>query len=109
VWPGLGQEPGAVLRVEVKLVLVNVRVADPDGAPVLTLTQGDFRLFEDGREQAISVFEPLSIPSHVALLIDTSASTQRDLELLKEAAAQFIEHLSADDKVAIFQVGPEVE
>ncbi|MEE9234584.1 MAG: VWA domain-containing protein [Candidatus Acidoferrales bacterium] len=109
VWPGLGQEPGAVLRVEVKLVLVNVRVADPDGAPVLTLTQGDFRLFEDGREQAISVFEPLSISSHVALLIDTSASTQRDLELLKEAAAQFIEHLSADDKVAIFQVGPEVE
>ncbi|MFQ5724601.1 MAG: VWA domain-containing protein [Terriglobia bacterium] len=109
VLPAAGQEPGSVLRVEVKLVLVNVRVADAEGAPVRTLTQGDFQLFEDGREQPISVFEPLSIPSHVALLIDTSASTQDDLEFLKEAAAQFIKHLSPEDKVAIFQVGPEVE
>jgi len=75
------QEPQETLRVSVRLVTVNVRVAQPDGAAVRDLTEAAFRLFEDDREKQISVFEPLTAPLHVALLFDTSASTARDLEL----------------------------
>ena len=93
------QEPQETLRVSVRLVTVNVRVAQPDGTAVRSLTADYFRLFEDDREKQISVFEPLTAPLHVALLFDTSASTARDLELLRAAA----------DRFALYQVGPTVE
>jgi hypothetical protein len=102
-------EPQESLRVSVRLVTVNVRVAQPDGSPVRNLAQSDFRLFEDGRQQAISVFEPLDAPMHVALLFDTSASTARDLELLRGAAERFLDEFTAADQFALYQVGPTVE
>lgn len=103
------QEPQETLRVSVRLVTVNVRAALADGSAVRDLSQVDFRLFEDDREQRISVFEPLSAPLHVALIFDTSASTARDLELLRGAADRFLNEFSAADHFALYQVGPAVE
>ncbi|MGH9789211.1 MAG: VWA domain-containing protein, partial [Candidatus Acidiferrales bacterium] len=103
------QEPQETLRVSVRLVTVNVRAAQPDGSAVRDLTPADFRLFEDDREKQIAVFEPLTAPLHVALLFDTSASTARDLALLRKAAERFLDDFSAADRFALYQVGPTVE
>ncbi len=103
------QEPQETLRVSVRLVTVNVRAAQPDGSTVRNLTQNDFRLYDDEREQQITVFESLTAPLHVALLFDTSASTARDLELLRGAAERFLDEFSAADRFALYQVGPTVE
>ena len=46
-----------VLRVDTRLVLVDVVVRDGEG---VRLTESDFRLFDNGEEQSIAVFEPVS-------------------------------------------------
>ena len=61
--PILGQAPAApanretaTLRVTTRLVQVNVIVKDKQGNPVTDLTRSDFKLFDQGKEQPISVF-----------------------------------------------------
>ena len=52
--------PGAVgptLRVTGRLVVIDVVVTDAGGNPVSGLLKEEFRVFEDGKPQAISVFE----------------------------------------------------
>ena len=44
-------------RVATRLVQVHVIVQDKDRHPVRDLTRADFRLTEDGREQAIDFFD----------------------------------------------------
>ena len=103
------RDPQEVLRVDVKLVTVNARVATADGIPARNLQREDFLLFEDGQDKTILVFEPLSAPLHAALVIDTSASTERSLDLLKHAAEAFLEGFGPAEQVALYQVGPQVE
>src|SRR6266702_3260834 len=43
--------------VNVKLVNVYATVADGDGAPFASLQKEDFRVFEDGVEQKLAVFD----------------------------------------------------
>ena len=46
-----------IFRSETQLVLMDVSVTDSDGAPVKGLQAGDFTLLENGKPQAIRVFE----------------------------------------------------
>ena len=50
------QEPETKIRVETRLVLVDVVVTDKKGNPVRGLTQEDFALKENGKSQSITVF-----------------------------------------------------
>lgn len=82
--------PETTLKVDVKLVNVYVTVTDPHGAPVAGLKKENFVLKEDGREQAISVFDKESaVPLSIALAIDTSLSTRHDLPLEQASAKRF--------------------
>jgi Ca-activated chloride channel family protein len=84
------QQPSTTLKVEVKLVNVFVTVTDEHGAPVPGLSQQDFGLKEDGREQRIAVFTKESaLPLSIVLAIDTSLSTRRDLPLELQSARRF--------------------
>jgi VWFA-related protein len=65
--PVAGQEPPYVLpRVEASRVVLEVRVTDPGGRPLPTLTPADFRLEVDGRsvlvESAVWVAEAPNVP-----------------------------------------------
>ena len=68
-----GQAPPApppVFAAGVELVRLDVIVLDRAGRPVTGLTAADFRVEEDGREQAITSFEPVRVeagPPLVAL------------------------------------------
>jgi VWFA-related protein len=44
-------------RVPVDVVVVNAAVTDKNGNPITDLTRGDFKVFEDGKPQAIQTFE----------------------------------------------------
>jgi Ca-activated chloride channel family protein len=84
-------EPAATVKVDVKLVNVFVTVTDAHGSPVGGLTKENFVLFEDGGEQKISVFDKESaLPLSIALAIDTSLSTRRDLPLEQASAKHFV-------------------
>lgn len=83
-----GQIP--TFRSEVKLVNVITTVTDEHGAPVSSLKQEDFHVFEDGQEQKIAFFARESeLPLSIALGIDASLSTRKDLPLELESARRF--------------------
>jgi Ca-activated chloride channel homolog len=83
-------EPATTLKVDVNLVNVFVTVTDAQGAPVGGLGKDNFILKEDDHPQKISVFDKESaVPLSIALAIDTSLSTRRDLPLEQLSAKHF--------------------
>src|SRR6185436_14802535 len=78
------------ISVDVDLVVFNVTVLDGDGRPITGLTQKDFRIYEDGREEAIKVFQPEDTPATVGLLIDNSGSMMNKRNDVVSAAQAFL-------------------
>jgi Ca-activated chloride channel family protein len=100
--PGQGGEEvgeGDVVRVSANLVSVPVSVINRQGKYVVDLHQQDFRVYEDGAEQAIVHFSNVDQPFSVVLLIDTSGSTAPYLEQIKAAAKAFVDQLRPSDTV----------
>ncbi|MER3632440.1 MAG: hypothetical protein C4325_09995 [Blastocatellia bacterium] len=89
------------IRIQTDLVMMAVRISHRGDAPVANLAKTDFRLYENGREQAISYFAGIDEPFTVALLIDVSYSTVFKIGDLKEAARAFVRQLAPPDRVAI--------
>ena len=84
------QDSADTINVRVKLVNVFTTVTDEHGAPVGGLQKENFQLFEDGKQQKISVFDRESaIPLSILLAIDTSLSTRKDLPLELASARKF--------------------
>src|SRR6266702_7312454 len=84
-------EPTTTLKVDVNLVNVFVTVTDAQGSPVGGLKKDNFILKEDDREQKIAVFDKESaVPLSIALAVDTSLSTRRDLPLEQASAKHFV-------------------
>lgn len=90
---------GDVVRVSANLVSVPVSVINRQGRYVLDLHQQDFRVYEDGVEQAIVHFSNVDQPFSVVLLIDTSGSTAPFIEQIKAAAKAFVDQLRPSDTV----------
>jgi VWFA-related protein len=53
----MAQDKTPTFSTTTNLVIVDVAVTDRDGKPIDGLTAKDFRIFEDGKPQTISVFE----------------------------------------------------
>ncbi len=98
-------------RVDVKLVNVFVTVTDANGAPVGGLKKDDFKIFEDGHPEQISVFARESeLPLSIALMIDTSLSTRKDLKLELDSARRFVHSiLRPVDALSLFQFSEDVD
>lgn len=90
-----------VVRVDTVFVTVPVIITDRFGQFVTGLERSDFRINEDGRPQEISTFSSTEAPFNVALLIDTSRSTNRKLGAIRKAALTFVKQLQPNDKVMI--------
>ena len=99
---------GDVLRVDTTLVTVPVSVLDRQGRFIPNLKREDFTLLENGNEQSIAFFETAEKPFTVALLLDTSASTQFKLSEIKAAALEFAKQLRPQDRVLVVTFNSEV-
>jgi Ca-activated chloride channel homolog len=96
-----------VFRVEVKLVRLIATVKDASGGTVGGLTKNDFDVFDNGVKQEIAVFDRhTSQPLSIALLIDTSGSTNKDLKYETESVAKFLRAVfrggNPEDKVGLY-------
>jgi VWFA-related protein len=89
------------IRVDTRLVSVPVVVGDRNGRYVPDLTAADFALFQDGEPQSVEFFAAVEEPLTIALLIDTSQSTQPVLNDIKESARSLIKLLSPQDRAMI--------
>lgn len=92
---------GDVIKVDTSLVTVPVNVADRNGKYVPNLRREDFRIFEDGVEQRIAYFATVDQPFTVALVLDTSRSTNFRLEDIQDAAISFVNQLKPEDRVMV--------
>ncbi len=94
---GIGDADIPTIQVQTRLVNVAVNVADEHGAPVGDLQKSDFAVSEDGKAQAIAVFERQSAtPLSIVLAIDGSESVLRNERLEREAAKRFVRALLRD-------------
>jgi Ca-activated chloride channel family protein len=86
--------PIETIRVKTRLVNVGLNVVDAHGSPVGGFEKKDFRLFEDGREQPIAVFErEATSPLSIVLAIDSSETVLTSDRLEREAAKHFVRAL----------------
>lgn len=80
------------LKVNVDVVQLFFNVKDKHGALIPNLNKDNFALSEDGHPQVIKYFKAESdLPLTLGMLIDSSGSQQRVLEMEKEVGASFLE------------------
>lgn len=92
-----------VLKVDTELITIPVSVFDRNGLYIPGLTQDDFKIFEDGKEQEIAYFGTSDKPFTVILLIDTSPSTEYKIGEIHQAAAAFVDQLKPQDNVMVIE------
>ena len=103
------QDDEDVVRVNSDLVVLNVTVTDHSGAYVHKLKRPDFKIFEDGREQQVSLFSVEETPFAAAILLDTSGSMETRLTLARAAAIRFLEGLRDEDVASVYHFDSKVE
>jgi VWFA-related protein len=111
------QQPVAtapVITTESRLVLVDTVVTDKKGQYVTDLTQKDFKVFEDNKEQPITSFSSGSDPAiqnanqrhYMILFFDTSSMEMADQMQARQAAVKFIDSNSGQDRlIAVVNFG----
>jgi len=90
-----------VLRLETRLVNLNVKVTDRAGRPISNLKQENFAVAEDGVPQEVAFFQPVTAPINLVLLLDLSGSTKEKRKVMAQAAKKFIDSLGPNDRVAL--------
>lgn len=106
------QQP-PVFRSDVKLVRLLVSVKDSSGSPVGSLEKSDFKVYDNGAEQQISVFEHhTEQPLSISVLVDTSGSTAKDLKYETDSVARFLHAVlregNPDDQASLFSFNWQV-
>ncbi|MGA8365927.1 MAG: VWA domain-containing protein, partial [Candidatus Acidiferrales bacterium] len=104
------QQSAGAIRVQTDLVNILASVTDANGRPVLGLGQDAFQLSEEGVPQTIARFEAqTNRPLDLALMVDASASTYKDLKFELDAAAHFIAQVvRPGDTLGVFEITENV-
>ena len=98
------------IRVNTDFVSIDVAVSDRKGTRNLPqLTAEDFTVFEDGVRQKLASFSAVDEPFNLALLLDTSGSTQDEISKMRQAARRFLDLLRPQDRIAVLQFNQQVE
>lgn len=90
-----------VFRAGVALVHVDAQVTGPDGRILTGFTKDDFRVFDDGKEQAIVNFSAEEQPLDLILLFDVSGSMRPVVERVAASARQAFQELRPGDRVSV--------
>lgn len=101
--------PDEIIKVETTLVNIPVIVSDRNGRNISGLQISDFSIFEDGKQQKIEYFASEESPLNIAILLDTSRSTQQVLNRIKKAAKDFLKNLKTNDRAMIVSFDNDVE
>ena len=101
------------IRVDVRLVRIIATVKDATGQLTDDLARPDFTVTDNGAPQEIAVFErQTEMPLSVAILIDTSGSTAKDLRYEVDSVNRFVRALIREgqpgDAAALYSFNWEV-
>ncbi|MGB6803609.1 MAG: VWA domain-containing protein, partial [Candidatus Sulfotelmatobacter sp.] len=91
------QGPAGTVKVNVNVVGLFFNVKDKHGALIPNLTKNDFDVLEDGKPQTIKYFAAESnLPLTLGILIDSSGSQLRVLDMEKEVGGAFLRQILTD-------------
>jgi len=99
--PRAEHDDAPTFRAAVALVHVDAEVSDRDGRIVADLTKGDFRVFDEGKEQQITDFSADLEPLDLILLFDISGSMRVVVERVAQAAREGLAELRSGDRVSV--------
>jgi VWFA-related protein len=95
--PDDDQGPAGTVKVNVNVVGLFFNVKDKHGALMPNLTKSDFDVLEDGKPQTIKYFSAESnLPLTLGILIDSSGSQLRVLDMEKEVGGAFLRQILTD-------------
>jgi len=89
------------LKVNVNVVQLFFNVKDKKGGLIPSLTKDDFEIYEDGKPQTIKYFAAESnLPLTLGILIDSSGSQGRVLDMEKQVGGDFLGQILRDKDLA---------
>jgi VWFA-related protein len=94
-----GQE--YTINVDVNMVVLHATVLDKWGRMVDNLKEDDFRVYEDGVQQKLSVFSHADIPVTMGIVIDDSGSMREKRQAVNAAALTFVKTSNPQDQVFV--------
>jgi Ca-activated chloride channel family protein len=103
----------AVFHADVQLVRILATVKDQSGALVGSLEKADFEVRDNGVLQQVSIFErQTDQPLSIAVLIDNSGSTAKDLKFETDSVTRFLRALlregNPEDAVSLYSFNWEI-
>jgi len=84
-----------------QVVSIFATVTDAQKRLVPDLTQGDFQVFDNEKPQPLVYFDNSIRPINVVVMLDTSGSMTLTIDLLKQAAEQFLIRLLPEDRARV--------
>jgi VWFA-related protein len=104
------EPPEALISVDVQVVNILATVRDKDGLLVNSLSQSDFEIYEDGEPQEIKYFgRQTDLPLTIGLLVDTSVSQQRVVDIERSAGYTFFDKVLRVDKDLAFLMSFDID
>jgi Ca-activated chloride channel family protein len=89
------------INVDVNLVVLHATVLDRKGRMVNDLREDNFRVYEDGVPQKLSVFSHADIPVTMGIVIDDSGSMREKRAAVNAAALTFVKTSNPQDQVFV--------
>lgn len=96
------------VSVDVDLVNVFLTAQDSEGRYLTGLTADDFRVYEDGVEQKVAVFEREDVDSAIGIMLDNSLSMVDILPRMKAGLLDFAEHKDSFAELFVMTFGTRV-
>ena len=88
------QQPAATFKVNTNVVQLFFNVKDKKGGLIANLPKDSFQVFEDRKPQTIKYFSADSeLPLTLGILIDSSASQERVLQMEQEVGGSFLSEI----------------
>ena len=107
------EEEAPVFKVDVRLVRMLATVKNPQGGLVGGLEKDEFKIFDNGVEQEIAIFERRTEqPLSIAMVVDTSRSTERErryeLDSIRRFLAALLREGNDGDHAALYSFNTDV-
>lgn len=88
-------------ETEVASILVDAVVYDQAGRAVSSLQKTEFTVRENGDPQTLDLFTRETVPSTIALLVDSSQSMSQRMPAVRQAAELLAKNLGKRDKIIV--------
>ncbi len=91
-------QQGPTFKAGTQVVSIFATVTDAQKRLVPDLTKDDFQVFDNEKPQPVIYFDNSIRPINVVVMLDTSGSMTLTIDLLKQAAEQFLLRLLPEDR-----------